>query len=83
VTHTKFTKILEILVTFGLRADDSSATATLANLVAFAFFPFFIFKDPTIDCEHEQDSGKNKMGFGVLRRFDKCTRILKVQKFEN
>ena len=34
---------------------------TLANLVAFAFFPVFILKLSTIDCEHEHYS-KIKQG---------------------
>ena len=37
------------------------ATVTLANLVAFAFFPVFILKLSTIDCEHEHYS-KIKQG---------------------
>ena len=45
--------IFKIPATFGLRGGARPATVTLANLVAFAFFPVFILKLSTIDCEHE------------------------------
>ena len=46
----------DLPVTFGLRGGARPATVTLANLVAFAFFPVFTLKIPTIDCEHEHYS---------------------------
>ena len=48
--------ILKLLFTFGPRGGARPATVTLANLVAFAFFPVFILKLSTIDCEHEHYS---------------------------
>jgi len=53
--------ILKLLFTFGPRGGARPATVTLANLVAFAFFPVFILKLSTIDCEHEHYS-KIKQG---------------------
>ena len=66
-----------------LSGGDRPAIVTLANLVAFAFFPVFILKNPTIDCEHENYSKKNKTGSCVMRRFDRSARIMKVYKFES
>ena len=51
----------DLPATFGLRGGARPATVTLANLVAFAFFPVFILKLSTIDCEHEHYS-KIKQG---------------------
>jgi hypothetical protein len=42
--------IFKIPATFGHRGGARPATVTLANLVAFAFFPVFILKLSTIDC---------------------------------
>jgi hypothetical protein len=40
-----------------LSGGDRPAIVTLANLVAFAFSPVFVLKNPTIDYEHEIYSG--------------------------
>ena len=53
--------ILNLRSTILLRGGARPATVTLANLVAFAFFPVFILKLSTIDCEHEHYS-KIKQG---------------------
>ena len=53
--------ILKLPFTFGPRGGARPPTVTLANLVAFAFFPVFILKLSTIDCEHEHYS-KIKQG---------------------